>query len=112
MYTNKSGISYLNFVKRRLSLPTFQALYINSGYIYILDTIYINYFDLKPLTVGKLMAMREIGSSATIHRKLNHLREIGVIEKFTIGKNNRTKYLRPTKNTISSCNVLMEKIHL
>ena len=110
--TNHSGDRYLNFVKRRLSLPTFQALYIDSGYTYILDIIYINYFNLKPLTVSQLMAKREIGSSATIHRKLNHLREIGIIENFTIGKNNRTKYLRPTKNTIISCDALMDTTHL
>jgi hypothetical protein len=89
-----------------------EGLYIDSGYIYILDIIYLNYFDLKPLTVSQLMAIREIGSSATIHRKLNHLREIGVIENFTIGKNNRTKFLRPTKKTIDSCDALMDATYL
>jgi DNA-binding MarR family transcriptional regulator len=43
------------------------------------------------------MALDHIASPATIHRKLDQLREIGMIDTVFEGKNRRTKYLVPTK---------------
>jgi len=43
------------------------------------------------------MALAHIASPATIHRKLDQLRELGMIDTVFEGKNRRTKYLVPTK---------------
>jgi DNA-binding MarR family transcriptional regulator len=43
------------------------------------------------------MALDHIASPATIHRKLDQLRELGMIDTVFEGKNRRTKYLVPTK---------------
>jgi DNA-binding MarR family transcriptional regulator len=43
------------------------------------------------------MALDSIASPATIHRKLDQLRELGMIDTVFEGKNRRTKYLVPTK---------------
>jgi DNA-binding MarR family transcriptional regulator len=42
------------------------------------------------------MAMAHIASPATIHRKLDILREIGMIDTQFEGSNRRTKFLVPT----------------
>lgn len=48
------------------------------------------------LTVTDAMALREIASPATMHRKLNTLLDAGLITQVFEGKNRRTKYLVPT----------------
>jgi DNA-binding MarR family transcriptional regulator len=44
------------------------------------------------------MNLGSIASPATLHRKLDALREAGFIEFVFEGKNRRTKYLVPTSN--------------
>ena len=48
------------------------------------------------LTVTDAMALREIASPATMHRKINTLLDAGLITLAYEGKNRRTKYLVPT----------------
>ena len=43
------------------------------------------------------MQLANIASPATIHRKIDELREVGLVELNFEGKNRRTKYLVPTK---------------
>lgn len=62
----------------------------------LLETIAVQHFQGKSLTVTEAMTMSHIASPATIHRKLNVLREIGMIETLHEGSNRRTKYLVPT----------------
>lgn len=49
-----------------------------------------------PLTVTEAMNMSAIASPATMHRKLDQLREAGLIAQMHVGTNRRTKYLVPT----------------
>ena len=62
----------------------------------LLEVIAVQHSQGKPLTVSDAMAMTQIASPATIHRKLDVLREIGMIDTHFEGKNRRTKYLCPT----------------
>ena len=62
----------------------------------LLEVIAVQHSQGKPLTVSDAMAMTQIASPATIHRKLDVLREIGMIDTYFEGKNRRTKYLCPT----------------
>ena len=63
----------------------------------LLNEIAIQHLDDKPMTVTEAMTLSSIASPATIHRKLDELRELGLIEQVFEGKNRRTKYLVPTK---------------
>lgn len=49
------------------------------------------------LTVTDAMSLSKIASPATLHRKLDQLREAGLIEQTFSDGNRRTKYLVPTK---------------
>ena len=62
----------------------------------ILEVIAVRHAENKPLTVTDAMALNTIASPATIHRKLDQLREMGMIEAFFEGSNRRTKYMVPT----------------
>jgi Fe2+ or Zn2+ uptake regulation protein len=63
----------------------------------LLETIAVRNEQGKPLTVTEAMAMAHIASPATIHRKLDLLREIGMIDTHFEGTNRRTKFLVPTQ---------------
>ena len=62
----------------------------------LLEVIAVRYEQKKPLTVTEAMALSHIASPATIHRKLDQLREMGLISPVFDGSNRRTKYLVPT----------------
>ncbi len=63
----------------------------------LLEVIAINHAKETPLTVSAAMGLSYIASPATIHRKLDILLELGMIESVLKGKNRRTKYLVPTQ---------------
>jgi DNA-binding MarR family transcriptional regulator len=62
----------------------------------LLEVIAVRHAQEKPLTVTDAMGLNAIASPATIHRKLDQLRELGMIDTVFEGKNRRTKYLVPT----------------
>jgi len=63
----------------------------------LLEVIAVRQTSGKALTVTDAMALDTIASPATIHRKLDQLRELGMIDTVFEGKNRRTKYLVPTQ---------------
>ena len=63
----------------------------------LLEVIAVRHEQQKPLTVTEAMALSHIASPATIHRKLDVLRELGMIDTVYEGNNRRTKYLVPTE---------------
>jgi DNA-binding MarR family transcriptional regulator len=62
----------------------------------LLEVIAIRCEEQRPLTVTEAMALNQIASPATLHRKLDQLREMGMIDTFYEGSNRRTKYMVPT----------------
>jgi Fe2+ or Zn2+ uptake regulation protein len=63
----------------------------------LLEVIFVRFAEQKALTVTEAMSLNNIASPATIHRKLDQLRELGMIDTVFEGKNRRTKYLVPTQ---------------
>jgi DNA-binding transcriptional ArsR family regulator len=67
----------------------------------LLNEIAVQNYKGKNITVTEAMLLSNIASPATVHRKLDELREAGLIEQVFEGKNRRTKYLVPTKEADS-----------
>ena len=74
---------------------------IDSNALLLLNEITLQHLAEKPLSVTQAMALKKLASPATLHRKLDELREAGLIEQIFVGKNRRTKYLVPTKDAHS-----------
>ena len=62
----------------------------------LLELIALKHNQQQPLTISEAMALGHIASPATIHRKLDLLRDVGMVETVHEGQNRRTKYLVPT----------------
>ena len=62
----------------------------------LLEIIALSHAQNQPLTVSEAMALEPIASPGTIHRKLDMLRELGLINQIFQGDNRRTKYMVTT----------------
>lgn len=60
---------------------------------YLFNLIAVRHFHQNPMRVTEAMHKNMVASPATIHRKLDNLREKGLIDTQYEGKNRRTKFL-------------------
>jgi len=90
---------YLRFlqVAHEIEMEYISVKDIDSTALLLLEEIAIRNFDGKTLTVTQAMALNKRASPATLHRKLDELREAGLVDQVFEGKNRRTKFLVPTK---------------
>ncbi len=93
---SKLYLRYLRFA-RAIDILKKDNHVIDSTALQLLNEIAVQHFDGKTLTVSQAIALNKIASPATLHRKLDELREAGLIQQIFEGKNRRTKYLVPTK---------------
>ncbi len=78
----------------------------------LLDEIAVAHSKGEPMTVTKAMLLSNIASPATLHRKMDDLREANLIDQIFEGTNRRTKYLVPTKSAEQYFTSLGEKLTL
>jgi len=96
----KLYLRFLNF-SRAVDIQKTPVKNIDSTALLLLNEIAVQHHDGKNITVNEAMLLSKIASPATVHRKLDELREAGLIEQVFEGKNRRTKYLVPTKEADS-----------
>ena len=94
---------YLRFLRiaRAVEIQNTPIKNIDSTALLLLNEIAVQHLDGKNITVTEAMLLSNIASPATVHRKLDELREAGLIEQVFEGKNRRTKFLVPTKEADS-----------
>ena len=97
------GKLYLRFLRiaRDVDVRKTPVKNIDSTALLLLNEIAVQHHEGKNITVTQAMLLSNIASPATVHRKLDELREAGLIEQVFEGKNRRTKYLVPTKEADS-----------
>ncbi len=67
----------------------------------ILEIASLRYLDQKPMTVSEVMALDSLASPATLHRKLDGLRDADLLLPFNMSADKRTKFLRPSPKALS-----------
>jgi len=89
---------YLRFIAlaNAISNESKELCAIDEAAKHLLEVIASRHAQGKSMTVTDAMALTNLASPATIHRKLDDLREVGLIQQVFEGKNRRTKYLEPT----------------
>ena len=87
-------INFLNLLKAFES-TTDEALQ-DSTCKQILEEIAIGVSNDKLLTVSDVMSFKQLGSPATLHRKLDVLLNAKLVESIFQGNNRRTKYINLT----------------
>ena len=94
---------YLRFLRiaREVDVQKTPVKNIDSTALLLLNEIAVQHHEGKNITVTQAMLLSNIASPATVHRKLNKLIEVSLIEQVFEGKNRRTRYLIPTKEAES-----------
>ena len=64
----------------------------------LLEAVAVAHANKSDLTVTEAMALSNIASPATLHRKLTALLDAGYVEFSHKGKNRRTKFVLPSQN--------------
>ena len=90
---------YLQFLQLSQAVETQNTAVrnIDSNGLLLLNEIALQHLAGKTLSVTQAMALKKLASPATLHRKIDALREAGLIESVFEGMNRRTKFLKPTK---------------
>ena len=101
---------YLRFLRiaRAIKIHKNETNSIDATAMLLLNEVAVRHFEGKNITVTEAMSLSSLASPATIHRKLDELREAGLIEQIFEGKNLRTKFLVPTKTS----NTYFEKMSI
>ena len=72
----------------------------------LLEVIAVRHAQEKPLTVTDAMALGEIASPATMHRKIEALKSQGYVSTEFQGANRRAQYLVPSKQGLNYLDAL------
>ena len=88
---------YLRFLSLAHALDSASVATLDETAKHLLQLIVLRHAQGNALTVTDAMALSSIASPATIHRKLNVLREAGLVVQTFESGNRRTKYLTPTQ---------------
>ena len=90
---------YLKFLQNIAALEPIQLKQnaLSPTAILLLNAIAVKHFEQQFLNVTQTLGLRELGSSANLHRKLDELLDAGMIS-FSYNRNNRrTKYITLTQ---------------
>ena len=97
-------------ISRALSEQKSAANNIDPTAMLLLNEVALRHVDGKTMTVTDAMLLVHIASPATIHRKLNELREAGLIDQVFEGTNRRTKFLVPSKTANAYFDMMSQAI--
>jgi len=93
--------AYLHFLALSRSLTGGSPSQINANERALLEAIVLAWHQGQPMSVRQAIAMEELGSPATLHKRLSHLRDLGLVADVTTDADRRTKRLAPTEATLS-----------
>ncbi|PUE58223.1 hypothetical protein B9Z36_05025 [Limnohabitans sp. Rim8] len=98
---------YLNYLVQSKAEPMDAMLsYVSPACVQLLSAIAVADFQGQPLTISQIMAMIHFASPGTIHRRVESLRQKGLIDLIYKDGNRRTKYIVPTE----AANAYFEKM--
>ena len=97
--TENVYLRFLQLAKAIQSLPDAPLLDANENAL--LEAIALRWFENKPMTVREAIGLSELGSPATLHKRITRLRNRDLVETFSQADDKRAKYLIPTEKTLA-----------
>jgi hypothetical protein len=68
---------------------------------HLFQEVALRFFENRALTVRQALALHALGSPATLHKRIKHLRHVGLLSVRQEGADHRTKYLIATPMAIA-----------
>ena len=97
--TENAYLRFLQLAKAIQSLPDAPLLDANENAL--LEAIALRWFENKPMTVREAIGISQLGSPATLHKRITRLRNRDLVQTFSQPDDKRAKYLIPTDKSIA-----------
>jgi len=91
-------LRFLQLAKVVQALPDGQAMDANEEAL--LQAVVLRWYEFKPMTVREAIALAELGSPATLHKRISRLREKDMLSTLSLEGDRRAKFLIPTQRTL------------
>ena len=115
MFSNNSsnkGNPYLRFLqlsKAIQNLPDAPLLDANENAL--LEAIALRWFEQKPMTVREAIGLSNLGSPATLHKRITRLRNRDLVQTYSQADDKRAKFLVPTEKSLAMFNDYGKKMN-
>lgn len=76
----------------------------------LLDAVMLRWYENRPMTVREAISLEQLGSPATLHKRITRLRAKEMLTTFNQEGDRRAKFLVPTARTIEYFNRLGRSI--
>lgn len=80
----------------------------------LLQAVVLRWYENQPMTVREAIALAELGSPATLHKRITRLRGKEMLSTLNLEGDRRAKFLIPTERTLEYFNNLgqsMQQAH-
>ncbi|WP_322993320.1 hypothetical protein [Limnohabitans sp.] len=66
----------------------------------LLQAVVLRWYENQPMTVREAIALADLGSPATLHKRITRLREKEMLSTLNLEGDRRAKFLIPTQRTL------------
>jgi DNA-binding MarR family transcriptional regulator len=66
----------------------------------LLQAVVLRWYENQPMTVREAIALADLGSPATLHKRITRLREKDMLSTLNLEGDRRAKFLIPTQRTL------------
>ncbi|PUE48043.1 hypothetical protein B9Z47_09395 [Limnohabitans sp. 2KL-1] len=105
-------LRFLQLAKVVQALPDGQDMDANE--VALLESVVLRWYENQPMTVREAIGLADLGSPATLHKRITRLREKDMLSTLNQDGDRRAKFLIPTQRTLNYFNNLgrsMQQAH-
>ena len=93
--------AYLRFLQlARVIRVLPEGLEMDANESALLQAVVLRWYENHPMTVREAIALAELGSPATLHKRVTRLREKEMLTTLNLEGDRRAKFLIPTQRTL------------
>jgi hypothetical protein len=97
-----SANAYMRFLQLARSVQQLpDAPQLDANEKALLEEIALCWFENRVMTVREAIGLSQLGSPATLHKRISRLRQKDLLKTFNQPEDKRAKYLIPTDKTIA-----------
>ncbi|MFM7008576.1 MAG: hypothetical protein ACKO0Z_04485 [Betaproteobacteria bacterium] len=97
---NPLSTAYLRFLELSRAIKEGEGETFSANQKALLEAVALAWHKGNPMSVRQAIAIEQLGSPATLHKRLAVLRKNGYIEEIAVEGDRRTKLLGPTEKAI------------
>ena len=98
---NPFASAYLRFLQlARVVQALPDGLAMDANESALLEAVVLRWYENSPMSVREAIALADLGSPATLHKRITRLREKEMLATFNQEGDRRAKFLIPTQRTL------------